>query len=70
MQEHVVYWKDLLERGICIVYGPVFDPHGNYGIGIVGVEDESIVRDIQINDPSVKGGLNRFEIYPMRAITR
>ena len=69
MQEHITYWQDLLAKGICIVYGPVFDPVGPYGIGIIGVDDEAIVNDIQINDPSVKRGLNRFEIYPMRAIT-
>ena len=68
MQEHAVYWKDLMGKGICIVYGPVFDPQGEYGIGILGVEDESIVQDIQLNDPAVKDGLNSYEIYPMRAI--
>lgn len=45
------------------------DPDGDYGIGIIGVDGEAIVKDIQINDPSLKRGLNRFEICPMRAIT-
>jgi len=57
-------------KGICIVYGPVFDPNGTYGIGIIEVKDETIVHEIQINDPSVKDGLNRMEIFPMRAITK
>ena len=69
MQEHIEFWQDLLNKGICIVYGPVFDPNGAYGIGIIEAEDESIVKDIQRNDPSVKRGINRLEIFPMKAVT-
>jgi uncharacterized protein len=70
MQEHIIYWQDLMAKEICLVYGPVFDPKGAYGVGIIGVDNEAIVRDIQKNDPSVKGGLNKCEIYPMKAITK
>jgi hypothetical protein len=26
MQEHINYWKDLVDRRIAIVFGPVSDP--------------------------------------------
>jgi len=35
MQQHVVYWSKLLEKGTAIAYGPVLDPKGPYGVGII-----------------------------------
>jgi hypothetical protein len=35
MQEHVAYWKDLANRRIAIVFGPVSDPRGTYGLARV-----------------------------------
>ena len=29
MQEHVVYWKGLADRGVAVVFGPVLDPKGS-----------------------------------------
>lgn len=67
MQEHILYWRVLLEKGICITFGPVLDPTGVYGVAIIGVDDPSIVSDIEDNDPSVKAGINVFESFPMIA---
>lgn len=39
MQEHFNYWKDLADRRIAIVYGPVEDPKGVYGLAIMETED-------------------------------
>ena len=54
MQEHINYWKNLVDRRIAIVFGPVADPKGVYGLAIIETEDESIAQDIRINDPAVK----------------
>ena len=67
MQQHVAYWKDLLDKGIVIVYGPVMDPAGGYGIGVVEVENEEQVNELTSHDPA--NGLNSYEIFCMRAIT-
>jgi uncharacterized protein len=32
MQEHSAYWHDLMKKGLVIVFGPVSDPKGTYGI--------------------------------------
>lgn len=70
MMEHVAYWKDLLDKGIVIVYGPVADPKGTYGIGIVGVDDDKQLNTLTSNDPALKLG-NKYDIAPMvRAIMR
>ncbi len=66
MSDHSAYWKDLLEKEICVVYGPVFDPKGMFGIGIVGVENENQINSIIENDPAEK--LGKYEFYQMRAI--
>lgn len=66
MQKHVGYWNDLLNSGIAIVFGPVMDPKGGHGVGVVSVESEDHLKDIIAKDPA--NGLNRYEYYPMRAV--
>ncbi|MFC0182305.1 YCII-related domain-containing protein [Pseudarcicella hirudinis] len=67
MQKHVVYWKELMDQGLVIVFGPVSDPAGTYGLGIVEVENEELLKSMTENDPA--SSINHYEIYPMRAIT-
>jgi uncharacterized protein YciI len=66
MAEHSAYWKVLLEKKICLVYGPVFDPKGAFGIGIIAIDNEEQLNSIINNDPA--GKLGEYEFYPMRAI--
>ena len=67
MMQHVAYWADLLSKGIAIVFGPVLDPNGTYGIGIIAVDAEDQVNSLTANDPAAK--LNKYEVLPMaRAI--
>jgi uncharacterized protein YciI len=68
MQQHVGYWKDLMDKGMVIVFGPVMDPNGVYGLGVIEVDDEEQVRTFIANDPATK--INTYEYYPMRAITK
>jgi len=67
MQQHIGFWSDLMNKGIAIVFGPVLDPNGVYGLGIVSVDHEDQVADITKNDPAAT--INRYEVYPMMAIT-
>ncbi len=66
MQKHVVYWTELLNKGNAIVFGPVLDPKGPYGAGVVSVESEEHLKQIIANDPA--NGLNKYEFYPMKAV--
>jgi uncharacterized protein YciI len=68
MQQHLAYWADLMQKGIALVYGPVLDPKGTYGLGIVAVEDEEQVRHITLHDPAAQ--INKYEYFPMLAIVR
>jgi len=72
MQEHVAYWKKRMEGGLVIVFGPVADPKGTYGVAIVEVEEEVDVNALGMNDPTIKANVGfQFEVYPMdRAVLR
>jgi hypothetical protein len=64
MGEHAIYWKDLTDRGIAVVFGLVLDPKGPWGVAIVDVADEPDARVLGMNDPAVKAGLT-FDVYLM-----
>lgn len=66
MQQHVQYWQGYLQKGMVVVYGPVMDPAGVFGIAVVSVDDENELHEMMGNDPAVK--VNRYEYYPMRAV--
>jgi uncharacterized protein len=67
MQEHVGFWMDLMKQGKVIVFGPVLDPQGVYGFGVVAVDNEEEVKQMITKDPATK--VNRYEYYPMKAVT-
>ncbi len=71
MAEHLEYWKAKLDRGEVVVFGPVFDPKGPYGAGVVSAADEAAARAFADADPAIKAKRGFVcEIYPMRAVTR
>jgi hypothetical protein len=63
MTNHVAYWTERAREGISIVFGPVADPQGFYGIGIYRVADEEQMRRLLDDDPAI--GLLKYEITPM-----
>jgi uncharacterized protein YciI len=71
MAEHVAYWQALADRGIAVVFGPVADPAGAWGVAIVEVASEAEAFAIRADDPVVHADLGPVEIHPMPvAITR
>ena len=66
MMQHVAYWNDLMNRGYTLAYGPVLDPSGVYGLGIVAADNEERVKNFIANNPA--NGLNKYEYYPMMAV--
>ena len=63
MERHVAYWSEKATQGIAIVFGPVMDPQGVYGIGIYQVQDEAEMRILLELDPAF--GLLQYELLPM-----
>jgi uncharacterized protein YciI len=65
MQQHIGYWRGYMEQGIMLILGPVLDPKGAYGLGIIAVDGEDEVRPLIDNDPASQ--INTYEYYPMLA---
>ena len=72
MDAHFGYWGELLARGQMIAIGPVADPNGPYGIGIVLAADLAEAEVIRDGDPAMRSAFAfRTEIAPMlRLVTR
>jgi uncharacterized protein YciI len=68
MMQHIAYWKKFMDEGKVLVFGPVLDPSGVYGMGIVKTDDEEEVKALIAGDPA--GQINRYEYYPMRAVVK
>ena len=46
-----------------MVYGPVADPEGVWGMGVLRAADRAQVLEIGNGDPSVLAGVNTFEVF-------
>lgn len=68
MQAHVQYWSPYVEDGTMLLMGPVMDPRGGYGLGVIGVDSEERLNVLLAGDPAAK--INRYEITPMRVRTK
>lgn len=63
MESHILYWSEKAKEGTAIVFGPVMDPKGVYGIGVYQVQDEAEKLDMLDHDPA--NGLLKYEVLPM-----
>ena len=63
MTEHTDYWQQLLRDGRVVVYGPVADPEGVWGMGVLRAADRAEVLEIGSRDPSILAGVNTFEVF-------
>ena len=66
MLEHVQYWSELTAAGRTVAYGPVADPAGSYGIGVVLADDLADAERLRDGDPAMRSSHGfRTEIAPM-----
>ena len=70
MGKHAAYWRDQLARGRVIVFGPVMDPTGVWGLGVLETEDEAAARGLVLADPVIAAGVCTFELHIMDAVVR
>ena len=71
MSQHATYWAGMCKQGAVLVYGPVMDPKGPYGMGVFEATDEAEVKRRTDADPVMKAGIGfTVEITPMGAMTR
>jgi hypothetical protein len=69
MQAHVNYWSGKVATGNALVFGPVADPKGGYGIGIMRAADLTHMEALRDADPAIIADVGfRYEISGMPRI--
>jgi uncharacterized protein YciI len=53
MTRHAAYWQPLIESGQMVIFGPVLDGTGSWGLGVVEADDEEKLRAFAASDPVV-----------------
>jgi len=66
MEEHGRYFQEQFAAGTILLFGPVMATGGAFGLAVLEVDNEAEARQFGEGDPSVRAGLNKFELYPMR----
>lgn len=69
MERHAAYWQRFIDSGQMVVFGPVLDNTGSWGLGVVegDDEDEEGLRAFAAGDPVVTTGTADIEIGKMLA---
>ena len=72
MQAHTAYCAELLRAGKALVFGPVADPAGVWGLGVLELSDNTDPQEIVANDPTIKANAGfTYQVMPMlRAATK
>ncbi len=66
MGEHGQYWRRQLAEGSAVVFGPVGDPQGSWGLLVARAAGEAQLRALLDGDPVARSGRGfRFELLPM-----
>ena len=62
MGRHAAHWQPLIDSGQMVVFGPVLDDMGSWGLGVVETDDEQELRALAASDPVVTTGTARIEL--------
>lgn len=66
MGQHAMHCRARIAEGGGVVFGPVADPAGAWGLGVVKAKDRADVEAFTAADPVIKAGRGfRYEIAPM-----
>lgn len=64
MGRHAAHWQRYIDAGQMVVFGPVLDEHGSWGLGVLEVdeEDEDDLRALAASDPVVTSGTGTITV--------
>lgn len=65
MARHAAYWQPWIKSGRMVVFGPVLDASGSWGLGVVEADDEEALREFAAGDPVVTTGTGTMEVGKM-----
>ena len=64
---HAAHWQPLIDSGQMVVFGPVLDETGSWGLGVVEADNEDELRAFADKDPVVTTGTATIVIGRMLA---
>ena len=67
MERHAAHWQALVDSGRMVIFGPVLDTTGSWGLGVVEADDEDELRAFAAEDPAVTSGTARVELGKLLA---
>jgi uncharacterized protein YciI len=69
MGRHAAHWQRFIDVGQMVVFGPVLDAMGSWGLGVLEADeaDEDELRAFAARDPVVTSGTGQIEIGKMLA---
>ena len=62
MGRHAAHWEPLIAAGQMVVFGPVLDDEGSWGLGVIEHENEDELRAHAAQDPFVTSGTGGIEV--------
>jgi uncharacterized protein YciI len=62
MRQHQTYWRQLQAEGRVLVYGPVADPEGVWGMGVIRADGHENALAMSQKDPAVTSGVCTFDV--------
>lgn len=65
MARHAAHWKPYLDSGQMVVFGPILDDTGSWGLGVVEAADEQELRAFAAKDPVITTGTGKIELGRM-----
>ena len=66
MARHAAHWQPYLDSGQMVVFGPILDRTGSWGLGVVETDNEQELRSFAGKDPVVTTGTGEIELGRMR----
>ena len=67
MDRHAAHWQPYIDSGQMVIFGPILDDTGSWGLGVVEAEDEEELRAFAASDPAVTTGTAEMEVGKMLA---
>lgn len=67
MRRHAAYWQPYIDSGQMVVFGPVLDSTGSWGLGVIEADDADELRAFAAGDPVVTTGTGEIELGEMLA---
>jgi uncharacterized protein YciI len=67
MGAHAQHWQSYIDSGQMVVFGPVLDGTGSWGLGVIEAEDEEALRAHAAADPAITTGTAEIDLGKMLA---